>query len=128
MTTIETLTDTQIRALRAEATMAGDDAMVAICIAAEGKATHCAVSDVGPTRCTVEAVGTEDDCRAACEDDGDDTWQIMRIDGPMPILRRAYHTSGLAWVDMAQHGARMGRAEARAVVVEAINDAEAQSQ
>lgn len=49
MTTIESLTETQIHKLRDEAATAGDDTMVAIIDAAMGRVTHCAVNDVGPT-------------------------------------------------------------------------------
>lgn len=71
--------------------------------AASANVTHIAVSDVTPDRCTVMAAGDEGECRATCEDDGDDTWQVMRIaDGSalgtnLEIGERAHHAEGCVW-------------------------------
>ena len=48
--------------------------------------TYAACSDVTPTRSTVECVGTYDECRSHTEDHGDDTWQILRVDGQEPSV------------------------------------------
>lgn len=60
-------------------------------------ATHCAVSDVTPTRCTIQATGTADECRSACEDRGDATWRVMHADSPIEPGTRAHHADGRTW-------------------------------
>lgn len=58
---------------------------------------YCAVRDVTPNRCTVVLIGTEEECRAACEDDGDDTWRVMRAAWSLKVGMRAAHDDGFAW-------------------------------
>lgn len=65
----------------------------------EVKLTHCAASDITPSRCTVERIGTEDECRAYVAARGDDTWGVFRITGAMHDGARAFHNEGIAWTE-----------------------------
>lgn len=63
------------------------------------EATHALCSDVTPHRCTVAAVGTEEYCRAAADELGDDDTTIMTIRPRMTVYvgDRATHADGEVW-------------------------------